>query len=630
MQERKNKKEWKPMRKRRNGRILLAAVLIIAMMPISAFAAFTDINEASWAKTYIESMADEGIVTGYADNTFKPNDNISKYASILMIYRTLKAADLVMASTQTVNINKHMTTIVSKNVPNWPDLYGAVSYCLENGIISAADLNNFYIGDTYTNARRFEVAVFLGKAMNIYLEENLNVLYSLDFKDASSIVSAARPYVYLLNKHDVINGDTLGYFNPGDSITRAAMAKMLSVSLDLLKDEEAPVQDSDDKTGIITNIIGDTNRVVIQNSADEEDIAIYNLTDVEISIKGYEKDIEDLEVDMNIRLVFEGTALVKLLVLDEDIVDNVSNEYDGTMYNYTSYQNHYIVTLKDDAGEKFTHSTADNAIITKDGDSATFEDFERGDYVNYDLENELFVRIEGFGKSQEFEGVFNEYKEGDEEESIVLKKLDGSLLELVLDDTFDVEKNGRERAISDLIKGDFIVVTTEYERVENIVASSNETEESGIIRSILIAAQPQITIMTEDNEEKTYDINGNVDVEVNNRDKTIYDLRLNYSIDITLESDVVTEIEADSYEILNKVDGSINNIYSSPEKLKIKYTENDEIKYMYVYVDVDETDMFSPAGRSIDFDDLDEDYKVFIYGNYDGDKYVADKIFVLE
>ena len=175
-------------------KIKVIAIVIFAfmVMPVSAFAVFSDIGQASWAESYIEKMADEGIVTGYTDGTFRPNDKISKYASILMIYRTVKAADLVTASEQTVNISRHMSTIAAKGVPNWPDMYGAVAYCLENGIITAADLDNFHIGDAYTNARRFEVAVFLGKTMNIYMEENLNVLYSLDFKDASSIVAAIR------------------------------------------------------------------------------------------------------------------------------------------------------------------------------------------------------------------------------------------------------------------------------------------------------------------------------------------------------------------------------------------------------------------------------------------------------
>src|SRR6056297_635317 len=280
----------------------MVVAFAVMLMPIGAFADFSDIGDAPWAETYIENMVDEGIVTGYEDGSFRPNDNISKYASILMIYRTVKATDLVTTSEQTVNISRHMTTIVSKGVPNWPDMYGAVAYCLENDIITAADLDNFHIGDTYTNARRFEVAVFLGKTMNIYLEEDLNVLYSLDFKDASSIVAAARPYVYLLNKKDIINGDELGYFNPNSPITRAAMAKMLSVSLNLLGNIEEPVENSDDIIGTITNIIGDTNRVVIQNGADDDDIAIYNLTDAEIIIDGDEEEIDDLEIDMRVRL----------------------------------------------------------------------------------------------------------------------------------------------------------------------------------------------------------------------------------------------------------------------------------------------------------------------------------------
>jgi len=203
-------------------------------------------------------------------------------------------------------------------------------------------------------------------------------------------------------------------------------------------------------------------------------------------------------------------------------------------------------------------------------------------------------------------------------------------VELTLDDSYDVEKNGSDRSVSNLYDGDFVVVTTEYEKVVLIVASSNETDESGIIRSILIAARPQITIMTDDNEEMTYDVADEVDIEIAGDDSSLYDLRLNYSVDLVIEGGMVTEVQADSYEVLEKIDGSVYGIYTSSEKLKIKYIEDDEIKYMYVYVDSDDTDIFSPEGRSIDFDDLDDGDKVFIYGNYSGDNYIADKIFILE
>ena len=609
--------------------IVMVVAFAVMLMPIGAFADFSDIGDAPWAETYIENMVDEGIVTGYEDGSFRPNDNISKYASILMIYRTVKAADLVTTSEQTVNISRHMTTIVSKGVPNWPDMYGAVAYCLENDIITAADLDNFHIGDTYTNARRFEVAVFLGKTMNIYLEEDLNVLYSLNFKDASSIVAAARPYVYLLSGHDIISGDDLGYFNPSSPITRAAMAKMLSVSLDLLRDEADVAIDAEGVTGTITNIIGDTNRIVVQKGDDEDDLSIYNLTDVDITIDGDEGDIDDLELEMVVRLGFVREELVELTVIDEDIAESSFDEYDATFYTYTPIEDYYLVTIKDMDGEKFTYATKPAATILKEDKPAVLSAFERGDFLNYTLVGDEMTKIEGFGMSREYEGVFREYNEGEDEDTIVIEELDGDSIELTLDDSYDVEKNGSDRSVSNLYDGDFVVVTTEYEKVVLIVASSNETDESGIIRSILIASRPQITIMTDDNEERTYDVADEADIEIAGDDSSLYDLRLNYSVDLVIEGGMVTEIQSDSIEELENIDGSVYNIYSSSEKLKIRYIKDNSIEYTYVYID-DDTDIFSPSGRSIDFDDIDDGDKVFIYGNYDGDDYVADKIFVLE
>nr|WP_269669523.1 S-layer homology domain-containing protein [Paenibacillus sp. GSMTC-2017] len=77
---------------RPNGSITRAefAAMIVRVFNIEAqknATSFTDVKEAHWAIKYIEALAVSGIITGYVDGTFKPNDVISRAEIIAIISR---------------------------------------------------------------------------------------------------------------------------------------------------------------------------------------------------------------------------------------------------------------------------------------------------------------------------------------------------------------------------------------------------------------------------------------------------------------------------------------------------------------------------------------------------------------
>ncbi|MCD7947695.1 MAG: S-layer homology domain-containing protein [Oscillospiraceae bacterium] len=51
--------------------------------------AFSDVSESHWAVQYINSAAEKGWITGYADGTFRPDQSISRAESVTLINRVL-------------------------------------------------------------------------------------------------------------------------------------------------------------------------------------------------------------------------------------------------------------------------------------------------------------------------------------------------------------------------------------------------------------------------------------------------------------------------------------------------------------------------------------------------------------
>ncbi|MGI6144056.1 MAG: S-layer homology domain-containing protein, partial [bacterium] len=74
--------------------ILLTAVMILGLLPTAAFAAsFKDV-EGHWAQQQIETWLQKGLVSGYPDGTFRPNQPVTRAEFVTFVNRAfgIKAA----------------------------------------------------------------------------------------------------------------------------------------------------------------------------------------------------------------------------------------------------------------------------------------------------------------------------------------------------------------------------------------------------------------------------------------------------------------------------------------------------------------------------------------------------------
>jgi 2',3'-cyclic-nucleotide 2'-phosphodiesterase/3'-nucleotidase/5'-nucleotidase len=62
---------------------------------------FKDIQSFDWYQVYVNAAAEAGIVTGYDDQSFRPNQTISRQEMAVMIYRAMTFAGTAKADTNT-------------------------------------------------------------------------------------------------------------------------------------------------------------------------------------------------------------------------------------------------------------------------------------------------------------------------------------------------------------------------------------------------------------------------------------------------------------------------------------------------------------------------------------------------
>ena len=173
---------------------------------------FNDLNDALWAKEYIVKMSEKGIISGYEDNTFRPNKSITReeFAKLL-------------AMTFGISVDNN-TVLTFKDVKNGDWSYGYIAALYSKGIINGINDDMFGSKENITRQDMATLIYRTVKALNINLKNG----EKNSFVDADKISSYSVEAVNALSRANVISGKGNNEFMPLDNTTRAEVAKVLS------------------------------------------------------------------------------------------------------------------------------------------------------------------------------------------------------------------------------------------------------------------------------------------------------------------------------------------------------------------------------------------------------------------
>ncbi|MGI2293652.1 Ig-like domain-containing protein [Paenibacillus sp. GXUN7292] len=168
---------------------------------------FSD-TKGHWAQSYIEEAVKRGIVKGYADGSFKPNEVVTRAMFATMLNRMLK-----------FNATSDAWMIKDSNtVPSWAS--GHLKALMEKSI-----LTGYADGTIRANAplTRTELVVVVARAMQLKIPEQP----VLPFADAQQIANWAKPYIAAAYEAGLVSGIGVNRFAPEMIATRAELVKLL-------------------------------------------------------------------------------------------------------------------------------------------------------------------------------------------------------------------------------------------------------------------------------------------------------------------------------------------------------------------------------------------------------------------
>ena len=625
--------------------VIALALLMLFSMTLNAYAVtFSDINDAPWARTHIERMADKGIVSGSIHPTtnqrvYLPNNPVTKVESVVLLYSLLEKTGNLMSSTNYTS--KYQTMLNTSRIPEWAQKQ--VAYGLEEGIITTSDLSSFMREgnpDPLQNpASREEVAIFFGRALDVDNKAGSTSI-SLSFADTEQIGSAALPYVNFLVSKRIISGDDQNRFNPRATITRAEMAAITNKTYDVVEEDDDVVIDltpsnnntttSDVIDRKIEQINTDTRIIFVLD--DDNNLEMYRITQgAEIMINSASARISDLRKGQNAELTLNRDN--EIIKLD---INPQRNEMRVIVRYITDVSDYYVMSVENVANSSDrrnfrVYSTTD---ITLNGRSARIGDIETGDELLIFHDGLNVIRItDELSKESVTEGILDSLTINRYPFYLTIRGVGNVRTEYEIDEDVRVYINNRRDNLSGLTVGDIItlVITDGLVTEIDAIGQNRSTEVTGTLREILMSRPNRITIVDRDNKESTYVLSDDVSIYVNDTRASLSDLSVNATVELTIRNGEVTEIEASRSSGRSVIQGEILRFYDSINRMLVDHINPTTNRYEEILVYVNRDTIFIDYdGKSIDFGALNRNDFVLITGSYEDGAFIASRVVVVE
>lgn len=602
---------------------ITSAALICASMTVTAcvsvFAAkysFTDISDSkySWCASEIQEMFDKGLITGYEDNTYRPDNEVTRLECLSLFARAMGSSDEVNAPILKLAHELYDDTIKTYGLTWGMD---EIAYLMYRGALKKSDLDTYLKDDEKSKPmKRYEAAIIITKAMGGEKTALASENADLNYSDAAAIPSAAVGYVkYALDK-EIMTGMDNNKFSPLTSVSRSQIAVMLSRAV--------KKTDYSFVSAKLVSIDTDNRTCVMKNEDGENETVVYS-DDTVMNSMGVQMIPSNMTTGLSAIFTFSGENLMYIDTLSSVPDETVSGRYVGY-----STSNNIISVSVIPAGETTQKSytcTADVTIMYN-GSPASMRSFTKDDSVELSLVDGKVETLSGTNKTSTIQGAVVESISIDPKLMLTISHADSEYDGKTYPVSNDVvvKKNSSSADFSSIYEGDTVTLTLEYGEIIRVDATAKTSKVTGTIKSLTIATQPSMVVSV-NGTEKEYMIPNDVKITINGKEGTLYDFRVGDSVTLTVESQAITSITAQSTQVTSgAVVGLVTAVNSSYGFISVQ-TEGSE-GATTVFCKDTKTTFISSTGETLKMSSIKEGDTVDVRGTVSNGAFVATLVIV--
>jgi len=211
----------------KKAKILIVIALLIAFSTTvyAKDTTFSDIKD-HWAEREIINLANQDIISGYPDGTFKPDANISRSEFSTLMYRVINLKE---------EVSEENTVVFQEIEGLWSEKF--IEALVEKEVIIPDEYENGYLANE--EITRVEIAKMVIRAIGKDRRAR-NISINTKFDDDEDIKKEDKGYIYLAEYYGIISGYPDNTFRPNGLATRAEAVKMLINQQKAIKKKNKP------------------------------------------------------------------------------------------------------------------------------------------------------------------------------------------------------------------------------------------------------------------------------------------------------------------------------------------------------------------------------------------------------
>ena len=192
-----------------------ATPIVVFQAPTYAQSTFSDLSSDYWARGFIQELANRGVISGFPDGTFRPNDPVTRAQFAAMVRQAFPRS----ATRNPVSFN---------DVPSNYWASEAIRAAYTTGFLSGYP-DNFFRPDQ--NIPRAQVLVSLANGLGYNTTGTIGTTLQV-YRDANGIPDWARSSIAAATERQiVVNYPDVSTLNPNRSATRAEVAAFIYQAL---------------------------------------------------------------------------------------------------------------------------------------------------------------------------------------------------------------------------------------------------------------------------------------------------------------------------------------------------------------------------------------------------------------
>ncbi len=549
--------------------ITALAVCFSVLFSGAAWAGFSDVKADHWAADIIQKMTEKGIVGGYPDGTFKPNNTVSQVEAVCMAVRTMG-----LQATSTDALPQ-----VTFPVPAYAE--NDVKLALQHGLIKSTDQFS-----AYSPANRAWVARLLVRMIGKEAEAEERLLMPV-FTDTFQIPDWAVYYVRVAQDYDLIAGYPDNTFKPQKEVTRAEMAAFLSRVLDDFSGTNnagAGQRASGTVSGLVVKVYPETSAFIVEEPGGNLR-TLYLPGGSSVYVEGSSaRGLDALQPgdEVNVALDAQG------YVLSIDVLSR--GGYPGTegvVYDLDLERRLLTLQLGDNRLQPYRLSDA--VTVTAEGVRLpTLRDIVPGDQVKVTVDDGEVMEIEILEVASRL-NVTGKIITINTEKNFINLEVNGRLYVYSLPASVQVSISGLNNAyISDLQEGDTVTAAINNGEVTSISVTGRRADSDFTATVMAVDTNnDRITLKDRTGNIQVYDVLSNARIIVDDDENAdLSDLEKDIDVKIRLLNGDIVYLETD-----NKMGGVITRI--DPDSLIMEFQRDSGERKTYLIsknVDVESKD----------------------------------------